>query len=656
MNTVEIKSACKYYGSKKEPKIVLDGLDMTVKKCTIYALIGSSGCGKTTLLSTIIGELYLNSGTVNVLGINASEVPRLKIGYMPQEIHLADDLTLKQLFYYFGRVCGLNNNKIEERLKFLCNLLDLSGELKPIGEFSGGEKRRISLMIALLHEPELLILDEPTVGLDALLRDKVWTFLIDSCKKGCFTVIITTHYIQEAIRADCVNFIIHQIGLLRNGKMLLEDCPTKILQTFNVDSLEKVYFIMSTKQDQQNSVEKRDVSFDKVKRKKNSSYRKDFQLRNIKALMTKNFIQFNRIDLTDMNVTVVNEEIVDFAECLNSTLKTTFHHNNTCDLNKISCRFIKHLNNSSIKYNMLLNMNDVNMKTTDAVVFFASNYTASYTDVLEKNLIASDGSIDNSKVQIFVSRNNVFVDYFVKNELLKSTNAYIDELYVDCGMSLKLITLFNFHEPIFGTKEYNFRYQMGIPMEMVLLFTTAGMLSITSILKDRLEGLWSRSLNAGVSDNELLVAHIFTQLILILIQLIFMATAFAHVFKLQNRGFSLTLICLMILVQFAGTSFGLLISVASKKYVDANQIYNFVILCLIYLCDSVCPFEGIPKSLQVLMSVLPFTKPSRAFINITIKGFTLQHPTVYLSFAILFVWIIIFLVSSWCVLKFRKAR
>lgn len=150
--------------------------------------------------------MFLNSGTVKVLGMDVSKVPRSKIGYMPQEINVADDMTLKQLIHFFGRVSGMNMDKINERMKYLCELLELTDLSKPIGEFSDGEKRRMSLMIALLHEPELLILDEPTVGLDSILRDKVWTFLIDSTKKGHFTAIITTHYVQEAKRADCVRY------------------------------------------------------------------------------------------------------------------------------------------------------------------------------------------------------------------------------------------------------------------------------------------------------------------------------------------------------------------------------------------------------------------------------------------------------------------
>ena len=167
--------------------------------------------------------MYLNSGTVNVMGTVPSAVPRLKIGYMPQEINLADDLTLKQLIYFFGRIAGMNRKKIEERTKLLCELLDLDDDPKPIGEFSGGERRRVSLIIALLHEPELLILDEPTVGLDSILRYKVWNFLIDSTKKGHFTAIITTHYVQEASRADCVRYLINPFFYLNSFHYPLSD-------------------------------------------------------------------------------------------------------------------------------------------------------------------------------------------------------------------------------------------------------------------------------------------------------------------------------------------------------------------------------------------------------------------------------------------------
>lgn len=116
-----------------------------------------------------------------------------------------------------------------------------------------------------------------------------------------------------------------------------------------------------------------------------------------------------------------------------------------------------------------------------------------------------------------------------------------------------------------------------------LLFITAGILSITSVLKDRLEGLWSRALNAGVSENELLVAHVISQVLLTLFQLVFVLSAIDLVFNMKNHGSNFTVITLMILIQFAGTTFGIAISVISKRYATASNSLNFVILCSVYL-------------------------------------------------------------------------
>lgn len=121
-----------------------------------------------------------------------------------------------------------------------------------------------------------------------------------------------------------------------------------------------------------------------------------------------------------------------------------------------------------------------------------------------------------------------------------------------------------------------------------ILFTTAGLLSVCSVLKDRLDGLWSRALNAGVSENELLVAHVISQVILTLIQLVFILTAIVLVFKMKNHGSNFTVISLMIMIQFAGTTFGIAISVLSKGYITANNFLNGVIGCSVYFCGKNC--------------------------------------------------------------------
>lgn len=203
-----------------------------------YGLLGASGCGKTTLLACIVGRRKLNSGQIHVLGgqpgTKGSGVPGPRIGYMPQEIALLQDFTVAESVFYFGRIYGMNETRIHERFALLTKLLDLPDSQRFISSMSGGQQRRVSFACALVHEPELLILDEPTVGLDPLLRERIWDFLLDTTKHTKLAVIITTHYIEEAKMAHCV-------GLMRNGILLAEDSPSNICRRFNCDSLEDAF-------------------------------------------------------------------------------------------------------------------------------------------------------------------------------------------------------------------------------------------------------------------------------------------------------------------------------------------------------------------------------------------------------------------------------
>jgi len=208
-------------------------------------LIGPSGCGKTTLLSCMLGMKQLDGGTIKVLGEeisyeNSSKFPHL-IGYMPQETALISELTIKETLSFFGNIFQMDQTLLKQRLIMICDLLELRRLNNRIQNLSGGEKRRVSFAAALIHDPQILILDEPTVGLDSLLREKIWNFLIESTRSSNKTVIITTHYIAEAEKSDCC-------GLMKHGVLLMEDKPQNIFRTFGVQNLEEAFLELCLKQ------------------------------------------------------------------------------------------------------------------------------------------------------------------------------------------------------------------------------------------------------------------------------------------------------------------------------------------------------------------------------------------------------------------------
>jgi ABC-type multidrug transport system ATPase subunit len=219
---------------------VLEGLDMRVESGSIYGLLGPSGCGKTTLLKVLLGRLVPAAGRVTVLsstpGSPGSRVPGGAVGYSPQELALYEDLSIRETFLFHGRLHGMAAEKIRARESWLIEFLDLPEPTRQVVKMSGGQKRRVSLAIALLHEPELLLLDEPTVGVDPELRARVWDHLQTISREGV-TIIITTHYIDEAGKAD-------RVGMMRNGVLLAEDSPTAVMESQSASSLEEAFLAL----------------------------------------------------------------------------------------------------------------------------------------------------------------------------------------------------------------------------------------------------------------------------------------------------------------------------------------------------------------------------------------------------------------------------
>ena len=169
-----------------------------MRRGTIYALLGPSGCGKTTLLSCILGRKSLKSGHIAVFGGCPGDrslgLPGGLVGFMPQDICLYSEFTIRETFEYFGRLQKLLgawdcHGGLEKELTELLDLLDLPEPSRRVSDLSGGQKRRLSFAVALLHNPNLLILDEPTVGVDPVVRARIWSHLQSLTTTGNVAVL-----------------------------------------------------------------------------------------------------------------------------------------------------------------------------------------------------------------------------------------------------------------------------------------------------------------------------------------------------------------------------------------------------------------------------------------------------------------------------------
>lgn len=215
----------------REDSEVLRHVTFAIEPGTIVGLIGPSGSGKTTLMRAIVGLQKITDGTVDVLGMPAgSGALRDRVGYMAQSPSVYEDLSVVQNIAYFARVLGYPKTEVDR----VIDVVDLKPQRRQVVEtLSGGQRARVSLAIALLGRPQLLILDEPTVGLDPVLRERLWE-LFRALREDGVTLIISSHVTEEASRCD-------QLLLIRDGRLLANDSPVNILSSTGTKNVEEAF-------------------------------------------------------------------------------------------------------------------------------------------------------------------------------------------------------------------------------------------------------------------------------------------------------------------------------------------------------------------------------------------------------------------------------
>lgn len=231
---LQIKNVKKWYGKKE----ALKGVSLDIYAGEIFGLLGVNGAGKTTL-SSIIATLHPpTEGDVLFKGVSIYKditSYRLQLGFCPQKPNLNDVLTLEQNLLFAGRYYGIAEDVLRDRLAVLTKQFDLGQYLsKSATELSGGYKQRFMIARSLMHSPQLLLLDEPTVGLDPQIRRQLWA-LIEELKKAGVTILLTTHYLDEAEQLS------DRVCILDKGQVKLIDTPDKLIADFKEKNLEEVF-------------------------------------------------------------------------------------------------------------------------------------------------------------------------------------------------------------------------------------------------------------------------------------------------------------------------------------------------------------------------------------------------------------------------------
>ncbi|MFZ7943855.1 ABC transporter ATP-binding protein [Neobacillus sp. 19] len=237
--TIQVVEVNKSFGKKP----VLNEVNLTIPKGQLFGLIGPSGAGKTTLVKMIVGMEKTDTGTIHVLDQKMPNLGLLQeIGYMAQSDALYVELTGEENLKFFASLYRLSKSEQKKRIAYVASLVNLTDDLKKrVSAYSGGMKRRLSLAIALIQDPKVLILDEPTVGIDPELKLSIWKEFLRLKTEEEKTIIVTTHVMDEAEKCD-------HVAMVRDGRILTSGSPQELKTLYETDNFDEVFLKAGVKQ------------------------------------------------------------------------------------------------------------------------------------------------------------------------------------------------------------------------------------------------------------------------------------------------------------------------------------------------------------------------------------------------------------------------
>lgn len=230
---IEVENLTKIYGKF----YANDHLNFYVKKGEIFGFLGANGAGKTTAIRILCGLSKPSGGKIRVAGFDVyhqTEKIKRNIGYMSQKFSLYEDLTVKENIEFYGGIYGLSNKMLKQKTKELLEKLDLTNKQNMlIADIPLGWKQRLAFSIAIIHNPQIVFLDEPTGGVDPITRRHFWDLIYEAAHSG-ITVFVTTHYMDEAEYCD-------RVSIMVDGKIIALDTPDKLKATYEAATMNEVF-------------------------------------------------------------------------------------------------------------------------------------------------------------------------------------------------------------------------------------------------------------------------------------------------------------------------------------------------------------------------------------------------------------------------------
>ncbi|XP_054152932.1 ABC transporter G family member 20-like [Oppia nitens] len=706
---VKVRELCFSYG--RSNKQFIHQLDMSIPKSAIYALLGPSGCGKTTLLKLILGILKPKSGTVKVNdklnGDPLNHIPGKGVGFMPQDLALFQEITVNEALKYFSKIYGMTDEQTLSSIKFLVDFLDLPDPERRIDTLSGGQKRRVSLSLSLVHNPPLLILDEPTVGTDPVLRERIWKHLVILSQQKSTSIIITTHYIEEARRA-------HMISLMRSGKILVEHSPKHLLNHFGISTLEQVFLKMCTNTNNSNDdgiqlPQSYLITRNKMTNTVDDVYTDDSQgntmikidktvmtvngqpmkslpsvstMQRVKTQTHKNFLRvmrnkplliFQTILPTiiiiifclcigtkpyGLPVAVYNGEYDQSVSADNSSLSTMI----------LSPAFLRQVDNKTITFKHFRS-NKTALETVHddngvyGAIIIQNGFTASLAKRFNNKELTSDEDIDKSTIKFYGDFSDMIITQTITKVLIDAEFDFLREVInkyvVSKSQAKRQIRVFDplvefVDPPVFGSIDPKFRDYIAPGIVMSCIYFMALGLTAMTLVIERKEGLMERSIVAGLKLTEILVAQVIVQFFIVTLQTILLMIFTFLVFEVPNNGNILYVIVLVLMQGVAGMSFGLLISAFCKTENSTIMVALGCFYPFLLISGIIWPLEGMPYELRLVSYCLPQTLAIIALRNIMLKGYHIGYMWVFLGYLSTIAWMAIFLVLAIVVFKHRK--